>query len=147
MPRYIDADKLVAWCMDAFKVQSTVVGKAYVDSFLTAVLSCETTDVAPRSEVEELVCKLERLLCHATGGKLSKHTYELWVMETAVTDHINEAYSDGLEDGYKECAKEIFDKIYRKLGFFIKHRDVNDTIANMLYFIEQVEKEYTEDNQ
>ncbi len=58
MPRYIDADKLVAWCAGTFKVQSTVVGKAYVDSFLTAVLSCQTADVAPRSEVE----KLDKLL-------------------------------------------------------------------------------------
>ena len=142
--RYIDADEI--------DYTVTMVGRdeyagVRAVAFESDIDAMPTADVAPRSEFEELVCKLERLLCHATGGKLSKHTYELWVMETAVTDHINEAYSDGLEDGYKECAKEIFDKIYRKLGFFIKHRDVNDTIANMLYFIEQVEKEYTEGNQ
>lgn len=58
-------------------------------------------------------------------------------------DHLRQVKCE-VEEAKKEIAKEIFEKIYRKLGFFIKHRDVNDTIANMLYFIEQVEKEYTE---
>lgn len=45
MSRYIDADKLVAWCNETSQTQSTVAGKAYVDAFLTAVLSCPTADV------------------------------------------------------------------------------------------------------
>jgi hypothetical protein len=51
MARYIDADKLVDWCKETLQVQSTLAGKAYVDAFLTAVLSCPTADVAPRAEV------------------------------------------------------------------------------------------------
>lgn len=44
-----------------------------------------------RKKYDELVYKLECLLCHATGGRLSKHTYTLQVMENAVTDYSEEA--------------------------------------------------------
>jgi hypothetical protein len=47
MARYIDADKLVLWCNETYQVQSTVTGKAYVNDFLTKVLSCPTENVAP----------------------------------------------------------------------------------------------------
>lgn len=68
-------------------------------------------DVAPKSEVEELICKLECFLCHVTGGRLSKHTYDLKTMETVATDCINETYNDGYGAGYKDCAREIFEEI------------------------------------
>ena len=57
MARYIDADKLVAWCRETFQVQSTVAGKAYIDAFLTAILSCHTADVVPRAEVAREIFK------------------------------------------------------------------------------------------
>lgn len=44
MSRFIDADKLVAWCMETLQVQSTVSGKAYVRALLDAVDSCHTAD-------------------------------------------------------------------------------------------------------
>ena len=56
-----------------------------------------TTDVMPESEVDEpiytdeLIYKLECLLCHATGNRLSKHTYDLRTMESAVTDYVEGA--------------------------------------------------------
>ena len=52
MPRYIDADKLVAWCNETIKAQSTATGKEYVNAFLTAAFSCPTADV-----VEVVRCK------------------------------------------------------------------------------------------
>lgn len=52
MARYIDADKLVAWCNDTYRVQSTSSGKAYVNAFLTEVFSVPTADV-----VEVVRCK------------------------------------------------------------------------------------------
>lgn len=55
MPRYIDADKLVAWCMRTYQAQSNVAGKASVNAFLTAVDSCPTADVVPKSEVERWI--------------------------------------------------------------------------------------------
>jgi hypothetical protein len=61
MPRYIDADKLVAWCTETAKVQSTPEGKAYVDAFLTAVFSCTTADVVPEREVDELEREFDEL--------------------------------------------------------------------------------------
>lgn len=45
MNRYIDAERLVAWCMETYKTQSTVSGKAYVRALLDAVDSCPTADV------------------------------------------------------------------------------------------------------
>ena len=45
MSRYIDAERLVAWCMETYKTQSTVSGKAYVNALLTKVDSCPTADV------------------------------------------------------------------------------------------------------
>ena len=50
MSRYIDAERLVAWCNTTFQAQSTVSGKAYVNDFLAAVLSCLVEDVAPISD-------------------------------------------------------------------------------------------------
>ena len=76
---------------------------------------CPLPDVVPKSEVEKLICKLECLLCHVTGGRLSKHTYDLGTMETVATDCINETYNDGYGEGYKECAREIFEEIETSL--------------------------------
>lgn len=67
----------------------------------------KAADVAPRAEVDELIYKLECLLGHATGGRLSKHTYDLRTMETVVTDYINKSYSDGMA----EVARKIFEEI------------------------------------
>lgn len=50
--RYIDADKLVAWCMATYQAQSTTEGKAYVNAFLTKIDSCPTVDA-----VEVVRCK------------------------------------------------------------------------------------------
>lgn len=47
---------------------------------------------------EKLIYKLECLLCHATGGLLSKHTYELRVMESAVTDYVEKCCDSGNAD-------------------------------------------------
>lgn len=109
MPRYIDADNI------------KLKGIAVLDENLDFLVSLSdvrkslqmtpTADVVPRAEVDELICKLECLLCHATGGRLSKHTYDFRTMETVVTDCINETYNDGFGEGYKECAMEIFEEI------------------------------------
>jgi hypothetical protein len=45
MSRYVNADKLVAWCMETYRVQSTVAGKAHIRALLDAVDSCPTADV------------------------------------------------------------------------------------------------------
>ncbi len=58
-----------------------------------------------KAEIEEIVHKLECLLCHATGGKLSKHTYPLDIMYTFVNDEIQ----DYCEEARSEAVKEFVD--------------------------------------
>ena len=76
MPRYIDADKLVAWCNRSMQAQSTTTGKEYVNAFLTAVLSC-----SPTADVVEVVrckdCKhyggvTYGFVCHKYSGDETK---------------------------------------------------------------------------
>ena len=97
--------------------------------------------VVPRAKYEELIYKLECLLIHATGGKLSKHTYDLRTMESVVTDYINDTYNEGTVDGYKTCAEEIFEKI----NAIKKEYASGDIDGNELYIrLYQLEKKYTE---
>ncbi len=58
-----------------------------------------------RKKYKELAHKLEVVLWHATGGKLSKHTYSLKTMLTEINDHIQdccEAYLEEYEDSKHE---------------------------------------------
>lgn len=97
-------------------------------------------DVVPMSEYEKLIGKLECLLCHATGGRLSKHTYDLRTMEAVVTDCANETYNDGFAEGYKESAMEIFEEIDGIIAydnFPIAHQKLVSEFA-------ELKKKYTE---
>ena len=55
-----------------------------------------------RKKYDDVVYKLECLLCHATGGLLSKHTYTLRVMESAVTDYIQDCCNEYIEEANAE---------------------------------------------
>ena len=121
MARYIDADKLIAHlkdeiegCKPPFGGRANGKSIAYgtelgLKSAISFAETLSTADVAPKSEVANLIYKLECLLCHATGGKLSKHSYDLKTMETAVNDYINESY----EEGYKEAQEELYSDVER----------------------------------
>lgn len=101
-----------------------------------AIRKAPAADVVPREEYEELVYKLECLLCHATGGKLSKHTYDLRTMESVVTDHLDEAYSEGTAEGAKTEAEKVFAEIYE---------DCFDQFGRIDYgALDQLKKKYTE---
>ena len=67
---------------------------------------------------EELQHKLECLLCHATGNKLSKSTYTLRTMESAVTDYIEDCCREAEEEARAEAIKEFeerqFDEARKK---------------------------------
>lgn len=101
MTRYIDADALLE------RMKRT---PRYFD-IKHDIEQMPTADVVPREEVDKLIYKLECLLCHATFGRLSKHTYDLRTMETVVTDCMNETYNEAVAYGYKNCAAEIFEEI------------------------------------
>lgn len=47
-----------------------------------------------RKDYEKVVYKLECLLDHATGGRLSYHTYPLSTMLSAVTNYMQESCAD-----------------------------------------------------
>ncbi len=55
-----------------------------------------------RKDYEEVVYKLGCLLCHATGGKLSKASYPLRVMEVYVTDYIQDCCDEAVEEALAE---------------------------------------------
>lgn len=140
--RYIDADAFIKkiFPYDVVDKKDYIINaKAVAD----AIDNAPTADVVPKSEVEILIYKLECLLCHATEGRLSKHTYDLRTMETVVTDCINETYNDGFGEGYKECAREIFEEIEITL---IESSTLPDC-ARLAYLdkIAELKKKYTEE--
>lgn len=102
MPRYKDTDEILK------RLPNDLPYKASVKRVL---IQAPDADVVPRAEVDELIGKLECLLCHATDGRLSKHTYDLRTMEAVVTDCANETYNDGFAEGAREILAEIEKKI------------------------------------
>ncbi len=58
-----------------------------------------------RKAYEEVVYKLECLLCHATGGKLSYHTYPLRTMQINVDDYIQQCCDEAVEEALAEQNK------------------------------------------
>ena len=162
MARYIDADALKSRMLNYYDCVNENSGKSnyrgetlmnyeVADMIEDCIENAPTADVAPRAEVEELIYKLEYLLCHSTGGRLSKHTYDLRTMETVVTDYINESYSEGVEDGYKygtaEVAGEIFEELEKNMVTF-------GDVALSTYFrgigwkhFKELKKKYTGESQ
>lgn len=59
------------------------------------------------AEIEELTYKLGSLLCHATGSKLSKHTYPLHIMESYVNDTIQDYCEEAKAEAIKEFAERL----------------------------------------
>lgn len=55
-----------------------------------------------RKSYDEVVYKLECLLCHATGGKLSYHTYPIRTMESEVDNYIQDCCDNAVEEAFKE---------------------------------------------
>lgn len=68
-----------------------------------------------QAENEELAYKLECLLCHSTGGKMSKHTYPLDVMERCVNDTIQEYCEEAMGETKAEAYKEFAERLKEKL--------------------------------
>lgn len=92
-----------------------------------------------KAEIEELTYKLECLLCHATGGKLSKSTYTLKTMECAVTDYINDCCYETDVETKAEAVKEFAEwlnkeaeKVYidREGDFVEADGEIYDTVAD-----------------
>lgn len=61
--------------------------------------------VKTRAELKETQEKLEALLCEATGGKLSKHSYTAEVMTTQAHEHLLKCCEDERTAAVKEFAE------------------------------------------
>ena len=86
-----------------------------------------------RKKYNEVVYKLECLLCHSTGSKLSKHSDPLITMENAVTDYVQARIEEAVEAVESELKPalvwEIFEdikSIWEKGRGFIKYTDLVD---------------------
>jgi hypothetical protein len=95
-----------------------------------------------RKKYDEVVYKLEALLCHATGGKLSNHTYTLQTMESAVTDYIQESCDEASIEGGKTTAEEIFAEIEFDIAELDFDREESRAIA-IEGVIAALKKKYT----
>lgn len=60
-----------------------------------------------RKHYDEMVYKLECLLCHATGGRYSKSGYRLEDMERMVNDYIEDCVSESIEENVKRETETI----------------------------------------
>lgn len=67
----------------------------------------------------EVVSKLESLLCYATGGKLSKHTYKLRVMENAVLDNFEDLRNNDVKEAIRTFAEDIKLEFYQEFDEII----------------------------
>lgn len=110
MARYIDADDLKKIIR-----ANNWSNPAVPDVVCVIIDRSPSADVVPKSEVEKIIGKFECFLCHVTGGRLSKYTYDLRTMETVATDCINETYNDGYAEGGREVAMEFIDAVDRML--------------------------------
>ncbi len=96
--------------------------------------------IEAKKELEETQEKLECLLCHATGSKLSKSTYPLGTMESAVTDYIEDCCNEAEAEAVKEFA-ERFENEFPKLEeiylekydeHFVSEDDVIKLLCNLV---------------
>jgi hypothetical protein len=120
MTRYIDADLLLEEVENNTPLNFSDSERELAEQFDFKVFKHiieyqPTADVVPKSEVENLIYKLECLLCHSTGGMLSKYSYDLQTMESVVTDYINKVYYEGYDEAKAEVAREIFEEIEEML--------------------------------
>ena len=68
---------------------------------------------------EELIYKIEYLLCHATGNKFSKYTYTTQEMISFVDDYIQDCCDEAVEEAKEavksEAIKEFAERVKKEL--------------------------------
>lgn len=69
--------------------------------------------IVSRKKHEEVVAKLEDLLCYATGGRLSKSSYPIEVMKKAVREHIRECRDEEALEALREYEEKAKTEIER----------------------------------
>lgn len=84
-----------------------------------------------KAENEELAYKLGCLLCHATGGKLSKHTYSLGIMESYVNDTIQDYCNEATEEAKTKAYKEFAEELKKQLE---NHKGMSANNGNLILY-------------
>lgn len=104
--------KALKCCIDVCDGKSCHLCSLYDDAHCQDVLLIKSIDLIKRqqAEIEELGYKLGALLCYVTNGKLSKSTYPLATMKTAVDD----AITDDCNDAKSEAVKEFVERLKKK---------------------------------
>jgi hypothetical protein len=87
-----------------------------------------------QAEIEELTHKLECLLCHATGSKLSKSTYSLRTMELAVNDEVQECCNEAKAEAIKEFAERLKERTRTTLEYceVVLESDIDNLVKEMV---------------
>jgi hypothetical protein len=129
MARYIDADKLVVWCNETYQVQSTSSGKAYVNAFLTKVLSCPTANVAPMEDAEKLRAENKKLFDEAENQST------LW------KQHFESLYETAKETVKADTVKKMRERLKAEFGNSRCQAYRGNSIHNI---IDQIAKEILE---
>lgn len=98
-------------------------------------------------DAKEVRHKFDCLVCHSTGGRLSKSTYPLRTMETAVTDYINECYdeveAEASAEAVKEFAKRVRNYIKTNCNPYGKPTLDYETSIAIMHYIDNLVKEFT----
>ena len=87
-----------------------------------------------QAEIEELTQKLECLLCHATGSKLSKSTYSLRTMEIAVNDEVQQCCEEVQAEAIKEFAERLKQRLYAcpDVNTYAANTHINNLVKEMV---------------
>lgn len=119
-----------------------------IDSF-----SRETLDLINRQKAEnerlnknceELIYKIEYLLCHATGNKFSKYTYTIQEMLSFVDDYIQDCCDEAIEETKanvkSEAIKEFAKELKNCFAISGDYLDIINIIDNIVKEMTEVQK-------
>ena len=87
-----------------------------------------------KKDCEDVIYKLEYLLCTATGNKFSKHTYPIGDMVSYVNDYIQDCCNEAVEEAKEAVKSEAIKEFEEKLEYFILNEDVEIVKPKCKYY-------------
>ena len=85
-------------------------------------------------DCEDVIYKLEYLLCIATGNKFSKHTYPIGDMVSYVNDYIQDCCNEAVEEAKEAVKSEAIKEFEEELEYFILNEDVEIVKPKCKYY-------------
>ena len=118
-----------------------------IDNFSKSVLNLINSKNAENERLEkdceELIYKIEYILCHATGNKFSKYTYAIQDMLSFVDDYIQDCCDEAVEDAKvnikSEAIKEFADRLRNCFCVSKEYLDIVNIIDNLVKEMTEVE--------